>query len=119
MMVQVLTPGMEHGDEADLGTEMLGIGRDPAQRLGRGPEQDGVDRLLVLECDLGHRCRQREHDVEVGYRQQFGLPGGEPFGAGLALALRAVPVAAGVVGAADEAAGGAALGVAAQRRRPA
>ena len=57
--------------------------------------------------------------MEVRHRQQLGLPGGEPLGAGLALALRAVPVAAGVVGAADEAAIGAGLGVAAQRRRPA
>ena len=99
MVVQVLAPGVEHGDEADLGAEMLGIGGDPAQRLGRRSEQDGVDRLLVLEGDLGDRRRQGEDDVEVGHRQQLGLPGGEPFGAGLPLALRAVPVAAGVVGA--------------------
>ena len=45
MMVQVLAPGVEHGDEADLGAEMLRIGGDGAQRLGRRPEQDGVDRL--------------------------------------------------------------------------
>jgi hypothetical protein len=63
--------------------------------------------------------RQGEHDVEVLNRQQFGLSGGEPLGAGLPLALRAMPVAARVVGAADEAAIGAGLGVPAQRRRPA
>ena len=55
MMLQGLAPGVEHGDEADLGAEMLGIGGDRAQRLGRRPEQDGVDRLLVLEGDLGDR----------------------------------------------------------------
>ena len=97
-MVQGLTPGVQHGDEADLGAEMLGIGGDRAQRLGRGLEQDGVDRRLVLEGDLGDLGRQREDDVEVGDRQQLGLPRGEPVSAGLALALRAVPVAAGVVG---------------------
>ena len=61
-------PGVEYGDEADLGAEVLRVGGDPAQRLGRGPEQDGVDRLLVLEGDLGHRSRQREHRMEVRHR---------------------------------------------------
>jgi hypothetical protein len=98
MVVQVLAPGVEHGDEADLGAEMLRVGRDASQRLGRGSEQDGVDRRLVLGGNLGHRRRQGEHDVEVLNRQQFGLSGGEPLGAGLPLALRAMPVAARVVG---------------------
>jgi len=89
------------------------------QGLGRRPEQDGVDCLLVLEGDLGHRRRQGEHDVEVRHRQQFGLSVGEPLGARLPLALRAVSVAARVVSAADQAALGTGLGVAAQRRRPA
>lgn len=101
-MVQVLAPGMEHGEEADLGAEMLGIGGDGAQRLGCGPQQDGVDRLLVVEGNLGDLCRQREHDMEVRHRQQLGLPRRQPVFAGLALALRAVPVAARVIGAADE-----------------
>ena len=118
-MVQVLAPGMEHGEEADLGAEMLRIGGDRAQRLGRGPEQDCVDRRLVLERDLGRRRRQGEHDMEVRHRQQLGLTGGKPLDAGLPLALRAMPVVARVIGAADEAAIGAGLGVAAQRRRSA
>ena len=119
MMVQVLAPGVEHGEEADLGAEMLGIGGDGAQRLGCRPEQDGVDRLLVLEGDLGDRGRQREHDVEVRHRQQLGLPRRQPVGAGQALALRAMPVAARVVGERIEPAVGAALDMAAERRRPA
>ena len=119
MVMQVLAPGVQHGDHADLGAEMLGIGGDGAQRLGRRPEQDGVDHRLVLESDLGERRRQREDDMEVRHRQQLGLTGGEPFGARQTLALRAVPVAAGIVGAADQAAIGAVLDMAAQRRRPA
>ena len=77
-MMQVLAPGVEHGDETDLGAEMLRVGGDRAQRLGRRAEQDGVDRLLVLEGDLGDRRRQREDDMEVRHRQQLGLPGGQP-----------------------------------------
>jgi hypothetical protein len=51
--------------------------------------------------------------------QDLGLPGRQPIGAGRSLALRAMPVATGVVGAADEAAIGAGLDVAAERRCPA
>ena len=72
-----------------------------------------------MEGDLGHQCRQGEHDVEVRHRQQLGLSGGEPLGARPPLALRAMPVAARVIGAADQAALGAGLGVPAQRRRSA
>ena len=42
--------------------------------------------------------RQREHHVEVRHRQQLGLALGQPFLRRRALALRAMPVAAGVVG---------------------
>jgi hypothetical protein len=35
VMLQGLAPGVEHGDEADLGAEVLRVGSDPAQRLGR------------------------------------------------------------------------------------
>ena len=60
-----------------------------------------------------------EHDVEVGYRQQFGLARLQPFGARQSLALRTVPIAARVVGVANEPAVGAAFDMPAQRRRPA
>ena len=119
MVLQVLAPGVEHGDEADLGAEMARIGGDRAQRLGRRLEQDGVDRRLVLEGDFGGRRRQREDDVEIRHRQQFGLPLGQPRGARRALAFRAMAVAARIVGDANEAALGAALDMAAERRGPA
>jgi hypothetical protein len=118
MMMQVLTPGVEHGDETDLGPEVLRVGGDRAQGLGGGAEQNAVDHLLILEGDLGHRRRQREDDMEIRHRQQLGLARGEPFGAGLALALRAMPVAAGIVGDADQAAIRTLLRMAAERCRP-
>ena len=43
----------------------LGIGRNSAQRLGRGLEQHVVHHGLVLEGDLGDRSRHGEDDVEV------------------------------------------------------
>ena len=39
---------MEYGEEADFRAEVLGIGRDGAQGLGGGPEEDVENRLFVL-----------------------------------------------------------------------
>ena len=56
-------PGVQHGDQADLGAQMLGVGGDGAQRLGRGLEQQIIDSGLVLERDRADRRRQGEDDV--------------------------------------------------------
>ena len=50
MVVQVLTPAVQHRDEADPGAQMPGICGDRAQRLRDRLEQDGVDGRLVLEA---------------------------------------------------------------------
>jgi len=95
---QVLSPGVQHGQEADLRAQMLGVGGDAAQCLRRRPEQDVVDHDLVLEGDDGDLVRHGEHDVEVRHVQQFCLTVREPLGACETLALGAVPAAARVVG---------------------
>ena len=76
----------------------FGIGGDGQHRLGRRPEQQIIDHRLVLPGDVGDLGGQREHDVEVADRQQVGLARRQPVARGGALALGAVPVAAGVVG---------------------
>ena len=43
VVLQVLAPGVEDGQEADLGPEVLGVGGDLPQGLGGGPEQEAVD----------------------------------------------------------------------------
>jgi hypothetical protein len=68
------------------------------QRLGRGLEQDAVDRGLVVVGNLGDRRRQREDPVIVGHRQQLGLAIGQPFLRCRTLALWAVAIAARVIG---------------------
>src|SRR6266850_598221 len=104
MMMQVLSPGVQDGDQPNLGAEMPGIGSDDAQRLGGGGEQDAIDDGLIVESDLGDWRRHGEDDVEVRHRQQLGLSVGQPLGTRQSLALRAVPVAAGIVGDAELAA---------------
>jgi hypothetical protein len=68
VMVKRLTPGMKHGEDADLRPEVRRVGSDRAQGLGRRLEQDGIDHLLVVERDLRRRGRQGEDDMEVGHR---------------------------------------------------
>jgi hypothetical protein len=91
-------PGVEHGSGTDAGAEVLGIGRDGEQRLGRRLEQRVVDHRHVLVGDRGDLGRQGEDQVEVADRQQIGLAGGEPVLRRRALALGTMAVAARVVG---------------------
>ena len=119
MMRQCLTPGVQDGDDTDLGTEPARVRGERHHRLGGRLEQDGVDSGLVLEGYHCDRRRQREDDVEVGNRKEFGLARGEPSCAGQSLALRTVPVAAGVVGDSHHATVVAGLDVTAERPRTA
>ncbi len=66
VMIEVLAPRVQHGGDADVGAEVLGVGCNRGQRLGRCREQQAVDLGLVLIGDGADRRRQREHDVEVG-----------------------------------------------------
>ena len=100
----------------DAGAEMLWIGRDREHGLGRRLEQQVVDHGLVLIGDIGDRRRQREHQVIIRHRQQLGFALGEPFPGSGALTLRAMPVAATVVGNDGVAAVLATRDVAAERR---
>jgi hypothetical protein len=78
-------------------TEVLGVGRDGGQGLGRGLEQDIVDDRLVLVGDIGDGRRQCEYHMIVRHRQQIGLARRQPVLCRSTLALRAVPIAATIV----------------------
>src|SRR5271169_7188861 len=98
VVLKGLPPGMQHTQEADLRPQMFWIGGDLTQRLRRRAEQDIVDDGLVLEGDDLDLLRHREHDVEVGYVEQFGLTVLEPLSPCETLAFRTVAISARVVG---------------------
>ena len=89
---------MQHCGDANASAEVLGVGSDGDHGLGRGREQDVVDRGLVLIGDVGDGRRQREHHMEIPNRQQVGLALGQPLAGSGTLTLGAVPVAAAIVG---------------------
>ena len=64
-MHERLSPRVQHGEEADLGAEMVRIGGDGAEGLGGGAEEDAVDHRFVLRGDGGDRPGHGEDDVEV------------------------------------------------------
>src|SRR5271165_1405847 len=89
-----LSPGMEHGEETNLGAQMLGIGGDGLQGLGRRTEENAIDRRFVLMGDGGNLFRQRQNDVEILRRKKLGATVVEPLGAGQGLALGTMPISA-------------------------
>ncbi len=114
MMLEGLAPGVEHGEEADVGPQVLRVPGDGAQRGRGGSKQHPIEQPFVLEGQRAERSRQGADDVEVGHRQEVGGPRREPRRPGGSLTLGTVAVAAGVVGEDLVAAGGALLFVAAQ-----
>jgi hypothetical protein len=82
MVHQILAPGMEHRQEANFGTEVLGIGRHLLERLRRRSKEDPVHGAFVLECQRTDFFWQGKHDVEVRDWQQLGLPCLQPGCAG-------------------------------------
>src|SRR5215471_18218591 len=74
MNLEVLSPGVQHREEADLGPQMLGVGSNGFQRFGRSLEENVVDHRLILISDRGNLFRYGKHDVKVGDVEQFCLP---------------------------------------------
>ena len=93
MKMQVLTPGVQHGKEADGSTKVPGVGGDGEESFRSSLKQDGIDPSRVLKRQATDLLWKRERDVEVGNGQQLRLPVGEPLGAGRGLALGATAIA--------------------------
>src|SRR5882672_10565708 len=116
MMLQALIPGVEHAEEANLGSKVPGIASDLLQSCSTGVKQQVVDQPFILQCERGQFPRQGEDDVHVAGGQQLSLTRLEPAQARVALTLGAVPVTARVVGDGGRmSAAGTAITVSAQR----
>ena len=98
MMKHRLRRRVEDREKADVGAEMLGVGSHLKERLRGGTEEDRIDDLLVPQGEDGDLGRHREDDMEVGDREQLGLPLREPLRALVAETGGAMAIAAGIAG---------------------
>src|SRR3990170_2239589 len=98
MMRHRRAPRMQYRRHSDLGAEVLAVSRDAQHRLAAGLEQGVIDHRLILISNVTDLGWQREDDVEVWNGQQFSRARFHPLACLRALALRAMPVAAAVVG---------------------
>ena len=97
MEMQILTPGMQHREEADGGAQKSGVCRHFQQGLGSSTEQNVINLSRVLKGDVADLVRESKHDVEIGDGQKLRLPLCEPLGAGRGLALGTMAIAARIV----------------------
>src|ERR1039458_4034580 len=65
MQMQVLPPGVQYGEEADLRAQVLRVAGNGKQRGRHSAEQDLVDDFFVVESDCSNLFRHREDHVEV------------------------------------------------------
>src|ERR1017187_1173616 len=73
VMQQRRPPTMQHGKEANLCSQMLGIGSYGAQGFGRSLKENVINHLLVLVSDRGNLIRDGEHDMEILAVEKFRL----------------------------------------------
>ena len=86
---EFLSPAVQHAEEADFRTEMLGIARDFQKGFRTGAKQEIVDDLLVLQDQRSQMTRKREDNVDVVRREKFLATRCEPAIASSCLTLRA------------------------------
>src|SRR5229473_2933365 len=97
MEKQVLPPTVKYSEKADLGAQMLGIGSDGGQGLGRGSEENAVEEIFVLVSDGSDRFGNREDDMKIVRRENFGRSFFDPLRTSEGLTFWAMTVAAAVV----------------------
>jgi hypothetical protein len=94
---EFLTPGVQHAEETDFCTEMLGIAGDFQKGFRTGAKQEIVDDLLVLQDQWDQMTRKREDNMDVLRWKKFPATLFQPTFASTRLTLRAMPISTGIV----------------------
>src|SRR6516165_890261 len=97
MEPELLTPGMQHTEEADLGAEKSRIAGHFEKGLRAGAEQKIVDDLLVLQHARGQAAGECEDHVHVARGEKFSSARSNPLFPSGGLTLRAVAISAAVI----------------------
>ncbi len=98
MQSQVLSPGVQNAEEADLGSEVFGVGRNFEHGLSAGAEEQIVEQPWIAPTERVQLVGQGKDDVEVGDAEQILFAACEPAPARMRLALGTVAIATGAIG---------------------
>src|SRR5262249_53700996 len=97
MLVQGLTPGVEHGEAADLRPEMLRVPGDVLERLSDGAKEQAIEGAGVLQRQGPQGVRQGKDHMGVGRLEDLLLPGSQPGGLRGAMTFGAAAVTTRVI----------------------
>src|SRR6516164_7627716 len=97
MNSELLTPGMQHTEEADLRAEKSGIAGYFEKGFRTGAEQEIVDDLLVLQHQWGQAAWKCEDNVHVARGEKFSSARSDPLFPSGGLTLRAVAISTAVI----------------------
>src|SRR5262249_2668623 len=97
VMVELLPPGMEHGEAADVRPKVLRVPGDVLEGLCHGPKEHAVEDARILQAQGAEGVWQRKHHMDVGDIEHLTFPRGAPGHLGGPMTLGAVAVATGVI----------------------
>src|ERR1700730_8261225 len=97
VMHQILSPGVQDGEEANLSAEVSRVRGDRPQRLRSGGKEQVIHHGLVLVGDGRDCLRQGKYDVKVLGVQEFRLAMFDPLCPGEGLTLWTMAIAAAVI----------------------
>ena len=98
MEPELLIPSMQHGEEADFRARCWGSRARLQEAFPHGPKQQIVDDFLVLQSQCRKLRRKCEDHMDVARGKKFFLTCCNPAFTSRGLTLRAVSIAAAVVG---------------------
>src|SRR5690349_19891716 len=101
MSGEFLAPRMQDTEEANLGAEVSGIASDFEEGFRTGAEQEMVKDFLVLQHQGSQATRQGEDHMEIARGEKLLLARSDPAVPSGGLTLRAMAIAATVIGDGD------------------
>src|SRR5580693_1186812 len=98
MNFEFLAPSVQHAEETDLCTKMPRIASHFEKGFRTGTKQQTVEDLLVLQHQGSQAMGQCEDHVQIAGREKFSLTRSDPAVPSSGLTLRAMAIAAAVIG---------------------
>jgi hypothetical protein len=98
MQAELLIPGVQNAEEPNFCAKVSRIASNFEKRFGAGADQQVIEELFVLYRQACQGCGKCKDYVDIARREKFLLTRRDPAVSGCRLTLRAVAIAAAVVG---------------------